>query len=133
MCFFDHLPISAKFDQDICVMGQKTLTVKYLYCTFKFTISKIDHMGKNGENFRVCKKNSTIWTQLELAVFEFFLDFAWVFSRFCLSFEFFWAWVFFTMSKKKKPWLVWMWWGHETNQLFNIDVMSRFSEAKDTP
>ena len=58
-------------------------------------------LGKNGENFRVCKKNSTIWTQLELAVFEFFPDFAWVFSRFCLSFEFFWAWVFFTMSKKK--------------------------------
>ena len=26
-----------------------------------------------------------------------------------------------------------MWWGYETNQLFNIDVMSRFSEAKDTP
>ena len=38
-------------------MSKKTLTVKYLYCSFKFTISKIDNMGKNGENFRVCKKN----------------------------------------------------------------------------
>ena len=54
MCFFDHFPISAKFDKDICVMSQKTLTVKYLYCTFKFTISKIDRMGNNGKNFRVC-------------------------------------------------------------------------------
>ena len=40
-------------------------------------------------------------TQLELPVFEFFRSFAWVFSRFSLSFEFFWAWVFFEMSKKK--------------------------------
>ena len=40
-------------------------------------------------------------TQLELPVFEFFWSFAWVFSMFSLSFEFFWAWVFFEMSKKK--------------------------------
>ena len=41
-------------------------------------------------------------TQLELPVFEgFFWNFAWVFSGFSLSFEFFWAWVFFEMSKKK--------------------------------
>ena len=39
-------------------------------------------------------------TQLELPVFEFFRSFAWVFSRFSLSFEFFGAWVFFEMSKK---------------------------------
>ena len=44
-------------------------------------------------------------TQLELPVFEFFRSFAWVFSRFSLSFEFFWAWVFFEMSKKKPDYL----------------------------
>ena len=45
-------------------------------------------------------------TQLELPVFEFFRNFAWVFSRFSLSFEFFWAWVFFEMSKK--AWFKWL-------------------------
>ena len=43
-------------------------------------------------------------SQLELPVFEFFRNLAWVFSRFSLSFEFFWAWVFF-WNVQKKAWL----------------------------
>ena len=102
MCLFDHFPISAKFDQDICVMGKKILTVKYLYCTFKFTVPKIDHMGKDGENLRVCKKNPPSelnWSWRFLSFFrillEFFLDFAWVLSFSELE--------FFSQCPKKSP------------------------------
>ena len=37
-------------------MSKKSLTVKYLYCIFKFTISKIDHKGKNGKTLGFVKK-----------------------------------------------------------------------------
>ena len=61
MCFFDHLPISAQFDQDICAMSQKNTVCEAGICTVLSNLhfQKIDHMGKNGENFKVCKKIPT--------------------------------------------------------------------------
>ena len=78
---------------------------KILY--FQIYNQKLTTWAKRGKTLGFVKKfhhlNSTgvggLWV---------FPDFAWVFSRFWLSFEFFWAWVFFKMSKKKPYSIVWI-------------------------
>ena len=92
---FSRFCLSFEFFHEFLGIFKKAGICKYLMIKRLFLGVPLSFPPKNW----VFIQFSTNSTQLELPVFEFFRNFAWVFSGFSLSFEFFWAWVFFETSK----------------------------------
>ena len=92
MCFFDHLPIFAKFDQDICVMSKKHWLWSISNVLSNLQFQKLTTWAKMGKTLGFVKKihhlNSTevgsFWVFFRILL-EFCLDFAWVLSFFTTS------------------------------------------------